>query len=479
MSAPLDLLIKNLFVFGGAAVLSRAINVVGLPVLAWIVADAGVLGRFDLLIVVGSLGASLANLGMNEAAHKIYFDYSSTTEKRAVMSTLLGLGGGLTIFFSILIGVSVWVAQWHELFTGTSYAFPIWAALFVLAFRFRFLIQTALVLENKRITITGVALGEIAFFYIFAIGLIWIAESEDAVLQSVRLVSVVLASLVLFQRGFYKWYRGTINYEVGRRLLKLGFPLCLSSVFYWALAFSDRVIVGGFLGATALGTYAVCAKFSAIAELFRVAINQGMAYFIYSTASEAGHDRRMYLISSTVVVLAVFLFGLSSWLASTAVAFLLPAQYSQASIIIPYLITGPLLLTAFQIVGAELVLSEKTVWITVTQVSGVLVAIIISLMTVNILGIKGPAIGGFLGYLTMLVSVLATVRVIGRQKYAVRLIYWLLPLVLCFLSTISNNEIVNVAGIAIALAMPVCWIVVHRRECMRLVAAMTRLILRT
>jgi len=342
LSVRLDLLIKSLFVFGGAAVLSRAINVVGLPVLAWIISDASVLGRFDLLIVVGALGASLANLGMNEAAHKIYFDYSGSTEKRVVISTLLGVGGGLAIVFSILIGVTVWVAQRQALFPGTSSAFPLWAALFALAFRFRFLTQTALVLENRRLVITGVALGEIVFFYVFTIGVLWSFDHADLVLQSIRLISITLAALVLFEIGFRKWYRGAIDSEVGRQLIRLGYPLCLSSVFYWALAFSDRVIVGGFLGTAALGTYAVCAKFSAIAELFRVAINQGMAYFIYSTAGDAGHDKRMYLISSFVVVLAGFLFGLSIWIAPAAVAFLLPPQYSQASIIIPYLITGPL-----------------------------------------------------------------------------------------------------------------------------------------
>lgn len=467
MASHLNLLTSNIAFFGGIAVLGRSLNIIGLPLLAWIIADPAVLGRFDLLITIASLGSALANFGVNEATYKLYFDKDEVVYRQQVLTAMVTVGVVATFIVSFLVFMGTWTAQDYLGITDGGTLFPFAVILFMIGFRLRLLFEVPLMVENRKRIIGAIALLEIIIFYMGAVLFCGLFENDNLSLPATRLFSIFLTVSLLYYYSLHAWFRCWFPQGIAKRLLILGLPLSFSSVFYWGLSLSDRVIISAYLGTTALGIYAVCAKFAAISELIRMGVNQGMTYFIYSTAKDPGHARRMYLITSFLLMLSVFIFGIGQFIAPLIVKVLLPVEYISAAAIIPYLMVGPLLLTTFQILGAELILAEKLSWITFAQIAGIIMAISISMITVSYLGLIGPALGTLLGYATMLIVTLFIVKRNGRQPFSNQLFYWILPLGCMIIFSFFPNPATYIATITLVIMIPAAWGYWNRSLCAR------------
>lgn len=461
----LKLLASNVVFFGGVAVVSRTLNVVGLPLLAWIIADPGVLGRFDLLVTVGSLGAALANFGVNEAAYKVYFDDTSTESRRKVLNAMVSMGLLATIAIALLAFFGLISARHLHSNTTIDGTFPLLTALFICLFRCRFLFEVPLSMENRKGIIGSVAVVEIVIFYCVAFLFCGKFGNGNVLLPSARMLSLILAAGALYHYSLQLEWEWRMPRNMSKRLLKLGLPLTFSSLLYWGLSLSDRVVISTYLDVGALGIYAVCAKFAAISELIRTGVNQGMAYFIYSTAKEAGHERRMFLVTSFFFISATVIFGMGDVLGPVLVNLFLPAAYARAAPVIPYLAVGPLLLAAFQIIIAELVLAEKTIWITVAQVAGCIAALSISVLAITRIGLRGPAIGTLLGYSTMCIVALYSTNRIGRQPFLRQTVAWGLPLFAVFLLSFMPGSTGKIVISLISAATLIIWCYWHRKIC--------------
>lgn len=466
MSSHLNLLTRNIAFFGGISVLGRILNVVGLPLLTWIIADPSVLGRFDLLITIGSLGAAFANLGVNEAAHKVYFDNSDSKFRQEVLTAMVTVGLLATAIIAFLSIVGMWIASDYLKGGVNDVAFPFIVALFIFAFRLRFLFEVPLMVENRKRIVGAVALLEIAVFYISAVFFIKLFTNDYVSLAASRLLSLTFSAILLYFYSLLPWFRWYFPREMVKRLVCLGLPLTFSSVLYWGLSLSDRVVIVTYLGSGALGTYAVCAKFAAISELIRTGVNQGMTFFIFSTSKDEGHERRMYLVTSFFLMISTLLFGMGNLFAPLLVNLFLPTEYNSAAVIIPYLLVGPLLLAAFQIVSSGLILAERPSLITVSQVIGVATTISVSLSVVKILGLRGPALGTLLGYASMFIVALFATRQCGRQTYFKQLCFWTLPLACVIFISLFSNEVIQYLIPLISFGSAGYWAYINRQLCL-------------
>lgn len=465
MSANLKLLTSNVIFFGSVAVVARALNVVGLPILAWLIDDTGTLGRFDLLISLGALGAAIANFGINEAAQKLYFEDSGVETRRSVLSHMVTVGLVATAAVLLLLLLAYFVFRDYLLTFRVDAAFAAMILLFILFFRLRFLYEVPLVVENRRRVIGGVALFEILLFLLAAIFLLRVINEKFVALCAARLLALSISIILLYRRGLGEWFRLSLNGSTTRRLLRIGFPLTFSSVFYWGLSLADRVVIATFLGSGALGAYSVCAKFAAVSELIRSGVSQGMSYFFYSTSSEGGHGRRMYLVVSFILVASTVIFAIGQLVAAPLVGVLLPGDYAGAAIIIPYLLLGPLLLTAFQIVASELVLIERTALITKAQLVGVVVTLGSAIPLVKLLGLIGPAIAAVFGYLTMFFVGVYFVSACGRQSRARELALWAAQLGGLSVASSLGGPSESFLVVWVAVTMMAIWCYVNREFC--------------
>ena len=94
----LNLLVKNVFYFGGLKILSSLFPLLLYPYMTKKLANPAEFGLYDIFLVISSLSSSISMLGIQDAMFKQYHEFDTEDHKRIVVST-----GFILILLSSLI----------------------------------------------------------------------------------------------------------------------------------------------------------------------------------------------------------------------------------------------------------------------------------------------------------------------------------------------------------------------------------------
>lgn len=431
----LRLFSTNLAVFGLGTILSRLIGIIGYPLLTYFVTNPAVLGVFDLTVTVALFGASLAGFGIHEGTFRVYFERTDVSWRNRTISAAVSLGMGLSLLSTILLFLLLTAfgkVIFHEAY---SHALAALTCLLCLLYRWQSLLRLSLQIENRRIAVVSTSILQGLLFYGLALLPMLVIESlstKASYLVCTRLVSVAVVVVWLYVLSRHRVRLGDPRVGPIKEILHVGLPLAGGPLLYFVLQFTDRIMISGMVGTYALGIFAVGAKFALVGELIRTAFSGGFPYFVYSTAKNDGHQKRMKMILGTLILLALFLFCLSFVISKRLFIALLPSEYVESHLVFPYLLVGPILLCAFQVVGADFILAKTPVPITLSQVAGVLMNVLMNLLLIPHLGILGASVATLAGYMCMLMCILVLAVKARFQAYSLSVVlqtFWLVALV--------------------------------------------------
>lgn len=203
-----------------------------------------------------------------------------------------------------------------------------------------------------------------------------------------------------------------------REALEVGVPLMPHFLSHWALALSDRLIVGALLGSALVGIYGMGYAIGSLVGLVLTEANRAAMPTYARLLTEDG-SRQAGAISrlATHQLLFSILVGLGmAALGPCVVLLLLDPSYSRAAELIPPVSVG-LVLFGFYFIPMNLIslVAGKTRWVWILTLSAGLLNVILNLILVRPFGIQMAAYNSVIGYAALLgLVILYQRRVAGK-----------------------------------------------------------------
>lgn len=222
-------------------------------------------------------------------------------------------------------------------------------------------------------------------------------------------VALLFAALVGTGTGTVAW-RPKFDFNLARRLIRVGFPIMLVGFVHSLFATVDRWVVAGFRGSEALGHYSLAIMALGAVALVPLVISQQFyprMAFAWSANQDAEELRRLAdrqrLLSFTVVLPVVVLLVL---VAPPVVRALLP-QYAAGIPALVVTLLIPLVSTVGEGFGNVLNVLDRQSWYLAAIIAAVVVNLGVSIALIEPLGIVGVAIGTSVAF-----AVLSLLRVL-------------------------------------------------------------------
>ena len=382
------------------------------PIVTRIMPSPAYFGINDLSSTIVSFAGALAIMGMYDAMYRMFFEEDGEDYKKRVCSTALSftLGTAFTVFLLMLV-MRGQIAECFFKDAKLSYLVDI-AATATLISAANAIIAAPTRMQNKRrIYLAANTIGPL-ISYGLAI-LLLLRGYYMTALPLAGLLSGISVALAFFLLN-RKWFDfHLIDKKLLRQLLIIGVPLLPNFLIYWVFNSSDKLMINGFIGAGAVGVYAVGSKLGHASQLIYMAFAGGWQYFAFSTMREKNQVRSNTLVFEYLGVLSfiatAFICAWSCWIYEI----LFIGKYVEGYIIAPYLFLAPLLLMLFQIAGNQFAVIKRTWPIMFVLSGGAALNIVLNLVLIPRIGIEGAAIATLLGYL---VSDIITVIVLQKMR---------------------------------------------------------------
>lgn len=245
-------------------------------------------------------------------------------------------------------------------------------------------------------------LGKLFLIFIFlkmGFGLLGVIS---AVLIIQILLFIISMSLVISRIGF-----AIPRFSHLREYLKYSAPLTPNLLIRWITDFSDRYMVGYFLGLSSVGIYSASYAIGNLVNLFVSPIQMILFPELSKLFDNGDIDKvQAYLSSSMKYFLLIAIpavFGLSA-LSKSILNILTTSEFASGSVVIPIIALSGLLAGIFQIVINITHLVKKTKFNLYIHVVAALSNIVFNFILIPSIGILGAAIATLISYIVMVLA---------------------------------------------------------------------------
>lgn len=404
------LFIENMLVFGFGQVISKIIPFFMLPIITRLMPDSSYMGFNDINVLAVSFGAQIAIMGLYDAMFRLYFEKQDKYFRLSICSTALAnctTWAFIIMFFIISfrhnLSVLLFDSKEMEMLIVIT-------ALNIFTDALNGIISAPTRIQNKR---------KVFLFTNTIAPLISYTISIPLLLNGNYLYALPLASLIssfsllcvftLLNRKFFNIK--SINSSILKQLIKIGLPLMPTFLIYWIFSSFDRIMIIKLIGASAAGIYAVGNKVSMISQLVYQAFAGSWSYFSFSTMKDKNQVDTNSKIFNYMASISFAFYGFAILFSDIVFRMLFTSEYSESSIVFPYLFLSPLLLMLFQILGNQFVIIKKSYIVTVSLILGAITNISLNYILIPSIGIKGAAIATVIGYiLSLLIALYISIR---------------------------------------------------------------------
>ena len=408
---------KDTIIYGIAAVLPRAINIV-LVKLHTTALQSDKYAENTLYFVYAAYMNALLTYGMETAFFRFF---TKEKEKGKVISTsFLSLLTTTLIFMGVTLYYSVNLAAFFG-FDKTVY-FQILIlvtsidTLMVLPFSY-------LRVTNRPIKFTFFKIFNILIYAIFNVYFLWFMpkaiESGDYVpgfletlYQKYPLVIFIfianlLASLTTFIFLSPVFFRFKFNFDkaILFRMLKYGLPLMIGSLAYITNENLDKLLIGNMIGKDEMGIYAACYKLGVFMTLYIMAFRLGAEpYFFNQADKKNSKDTYARILNWFTIAGTIFMLFIVVFIDFFASLLLGKPEYFQALNIVPIILLANLFLGISYNLSVWYKLTDKTSYGMLLSVLAAIITIVFNLVFIPRIGYIASAWATLLAYGFMVIA---------------------------------------------------------------------------
>ena len=208
------------------------------------------------------------------------------------------------------------------------------------------------------VTVLNSVLGTLAaVFAVIAASSANIAELPEVRIISSSAVSALVS--VAIGASIFAAGRTLCNARYWGFAIKTGLPLVVHSVAKYVLDASDRVLIGIFIGASAVGIYGVLYTLSSVSLVFWSAINAALIPYMFDSL-KAGKVEQVRSVASPLLVAYAVLCLLLMLLAPEIIALLAGEAYEEAVYLVPPIASGIFFTSLYNLYSNLLLYKERT-----------------------------------------------------------------------------------------------------------------------
>lgn len=407
---PLEPVTQRRLIRGSAAylltsVIQRAASFVLLPIYANILVPAE-FGQIGIATTVAAAVGAVLGLGIETAVFRQLVLLRDDPREAARFLNTIGL-------FGIVgpMGGALLVAWPAAMLVSAQFAVPPLATALALVTAGATASATSVcfaVLRAKERLGGYIALGLVQVVLVIGLPLLFVVAVDGGVtgwFGGTALGTVLVLTIGLAMVGHR--FTMTIRRSYVATALAFGIPLIPHALSQWGLALSDRVVLGAFVDAGVVGVYHVAYQFGLPIALFATALAQS-AQPLYAEASAADQQRLADIrrLSTYALVAIAFVATSIAVLGPPLMQMVLPAEYHDGALLIPWIAIGTGLLGCYFVpmnVITVHVGQARWVWV----ITGIAAAVNVALNVVLIprFGAVAASIDTAVGYAVLLVGV--------------------------------------------------------------------------
>jgi O-antigen/teichoic acid export membrane protein len=417
----LQFLAKDTVLYGGAASLSRMLNLLILPLLTRLFSNAE-FGALDVMTVFGQIFVSIIIMGQDSAIARYYYEHEDEDRRKQIISQ----GILIQVALCLVMTATGWFGA--ELILGRIYGIPEYADTFrvlvlswplVVAVRFSSNLLRWTFARYQFVTIAfGSSAGVIAFTLLFVIGL-------DMGMRGVFYAQI--AGNALFGIwGLYfcrRHFARPRSFRFGKDLLRYGFPYMVVALGVCLIPAIDRVFVTQHLGLDVLGAYAIGYRYAFMIMLPLQAFFSAYVPFAFSIykepTAEETYDRVLTFFAAGAALLVAAMVAV----AEPVIELVASERYLPGYVAVLPILIGLVVQALSQIMGMGIDLAKRTEFHILIQFTGIASSALFIWLLIEPLGLVGVGCGFLLGKIVQAIVFVA----IGYGVYPLRF-RWKRPL---------------------------------------------------
>lgn len=394
-------LAKNTLIFALGNIGNKFISFILVPLYTYVLTTAEY-GTVDLIYTIGILLIPVLTLDISDAIMRFSMDKDANHHQIASISLTI-LGGALCSALLVFpIGGQFDAIKDYTLYLYGFIASLATAQVFLITLRGKEMLLRYSI--GSIIQSFGIALFNIIFLVVFDFGV-------KGYLSSYIVANILTAGYAFFAGGTYKSFKHfSINKKLLKEMLKYSVFMIPTTLTWWVMNSSDRIMVSAIIGSAANGIYAAAYKLPTILTGMTEVFNH--AWMFSAVKEEESSDRDEFnngVYNRLVIFILLCAIGLMMIIHPFLHIYVSPDFYD-AWRYIPYLLIGFVFMTIANFLSITFAVHKDSFHRFISGAIGAVTNIILNLILINIIGIAGAAIATAVSYFVMFVYNAAKTR---------------------------------------------------------------------
>ena len=438
-------LAKNTAIFALGNIGTRLISFFMVPLYTkWLsTSDYGIT---DLIVTVAFVLVPIFTFNIGEAVMR--FDLDEEADYDKVMS--------VGLFFSLLSAILTLLVFPISLFSSELYKYKMYLYLYCLTNG----ASTILIcnLRGKERLLSYAISNIILAFGIAVFNLLFLGVLHWGVKG--YLLSYIVAQVIVI---VYACISGSVmktvvnfslNVTLLKNMIKYSFLLIPTSLMWWIMNSSDRIMVTALISVSANGIYAISYKIPSLLTTLSTIFNQAWSYSAIkenNSLDRVSYTNKVYfqLFDNLLIVTAVLLFIMKPFM-----KFYVQSEYYQAWRYTPYLLIGMLFCTLATFLSTTYTVNKDSKGFLLSGMVGAVVNILLNFIFIPIMQCSGAALATCISYITVFIfRSIHTRKYIKLKLFTKHHIVLLIIIVIMGLSMYINNIILSEIILALELIL--------------------------
>jgi len=405
---------KDTIIYGIAAVLPRAINII-LVKLHTNTLTSDKYAENTIYFVYAAYFNAILTYGMETAFFRFF---TKEKEKGKVVSTSF-----ISLLITTLLFLSVMLTYSNHIAIYFGFANPIYFQILILVTTF----DTLVVIPYAYLRVTNKPI-KFAFYKILNIliyaflnlyFLLYIpyaikngtyapkfitANFEQNPLVLYIFIANLIASLItfLFLSPLIFKFKLVFDKKLLYKMLTYGLPIMIGSLAFVTNENLDKLLISKYLGKEQMGIYAACYKLGVFMTLYIMAFRLGAEPFFFNHAKEKNaKETYAKILTWFTIVGAIFMLIIVAFIDSFANILLGKEEYFEALAIVPIILLANLFLGIYNNLSIWYKLTDKTKYGMYFSIIGAIITIAFNLVFIPKIGFMASAWATLLAYLLM------------------------------------------------------------------------------
>lgn len=388
--------IKDIIIYTMPVLITQSIGLLLIPLYTRVLTTSDY-GAYDLFMLLSNLINITITLQLSQGIGRIYNELKNEKEIQIYTSTLILFAILINIMF-LIVSNSFVESISVLLFGDIKYSYLLNIGILYISLNSIFYVtsnQLRWCLKSKQYTflqsLNVILVGSLSFIfaYILDFGLLGIIYSLLISISTVLLICIYLIKDQLIFKFDFKKLFSLLNYSL---------PLLASVIVYFLATYIDRLFINYYLGLDSLGIYSVSYRYASVAIIVFAGFQNALEPLMFkhykdpNTPIQISKLFRYFFVVATLVFMILFLFVDEAFKIFTTQPFYDAKNY------IVFLIPAIILSNSY-VFSIGLKISNKTNYILVVNLIGVISNILLNFLLIEQFEIYGVAVATLISFI--------------------------------------------------------------------------------